>query len=136
MPFFLVALGLVLAASAINGKHRELGILWAQEFTGQGSFLNVALVLFLLGALGAITGLRPVAVAFMSLVLVVMFLTHAGTSESVNFISRIRQQLSGVGGSQNINTPLPQVHHVDITTPDALGTPLIELPPVPRFTIH
>lgn len=120
MPFFLVAIGLVLAASAINGKHRELGQLWAREFTGQGSFLAVALVLFLLGALGAITGLRPIAVAFMSLVLVVMFLSRAGTSESVNFISRIRQQLSGT-------TTLPTVNTND---PPTLPT----IPPVP--TIH
>lgn len=115
MPFFLVAVGLVLAASAINGRHRELGQLWASEFSGQGSFLNVALVLFLFGALGAITGLRPIAIGFMTLVLVVMFLSNAGTSESVNVISKIRQQLSGAPSLPEVNTNL-DLNHIPTAT--------------------
>lgn len=95
MPFFLVFVGVLLVAAAVNNRHRELGDLWVSEFTGQGSFVNVVIVFFLLGALGAISGLRPLAVAFMGLVLLVMFLTHAGTTESVNFISKLRTQLTG-----------------------------------------
>lgn len=95
MPFFLVAVGIVLVAAAANNRHRELGELWASEFTGPGSFVNVVIVFFLLGAVGAISGLRPLAVAFMALVLLVMFISNAGTTESVNFISRLRAQLGG-----------------------------------------
>lgn len=95
MPFFLVALGLVMIAAAINGRHKELGDLWQEEFTGTQSFLNVALVFFLLGAVGAISNLKPLATAFMGLILLTMFLRGAGTEESINVISRIRAQLLG-----------------------------------------
>lgn len=95
MPFFLAALGAVLIAAAINGRHRELGDLWQAQFSGPGSFVNVAVVFFLLGALGAISGLKPLATAFMGLLLLVMFFGSAGTEESINVISRLRAQLGG-----------------------------------------
>jgi hypothetical protein len=95
MPFFLIAVGLVMIAAAINDKQVELGELWKEQFTGPQSFLSIALVFFLLGALGAVTNLRPLAVAFMGLILLVMFLSNAGTSESINFISRLRAQMLG-----------------------------------------
>lgn len=124
MPFFLIAIGSVLAASAINGKHKELGDLWKAEIVPFG---NIALVLFLLGALGAITGLRPIAIGLMTLVLVVFFLRNAGSTDSLNFISRIRQELSGgAGATQTITTgPLPEVNAN------------LDLPPLPQVpTIH
>jgi hypothetical protein len=95
MPFFLAAIGAVMLAAAVNGKHRELGDLWKAQFSGSGSFINVAILFFIVGAVGAIAQLKPLAIAFMSLILLVMFFGSAGTSESVNVITRIRQQVGG-----------------------------------------
>jgi len=113
MPFFLIAVGLLLVASAINNKAHELGDLWKDQFTGQGSFANVVVVLFLLGALGAVTNMRPLAVAFMGLFLLVFFLGNAGTSQSVSFVSKLRQQLTGYNGEFWNSGPSGQVIHYD-----------------------
>ena len=114
MPFFLIALGAVLVAAAINGRHKELGDLWLSEISGQGSFLNIVVVLLILGALGAITGLRGLAIGFMTLVLVVLFLSNAGTVPTINIISKLRAQLlggrEGPATNPTFGTPPPTIH--------------------------
>lgn len=95
MPFFLAAIGAVMVAAAINGRHKELGDLWKAQFSGKGSFLNVAILFFVIGAAGAVTQLKPLATAFMGLVILVMILGSSGTTESTNALSRIRQQVGG-----------------------------------------
>lgn len=95
MPFFLIGIGLLLLMAGINGRHKELGDLWLSQMQGKGSFLNLAFVILLLGAFGAITGLRPLAVAFMSLILLVLVLSNSGTTETASLIGRFRAQLLG-----------------------------------------
>jgi len=95
MPFFLLAVGLTMLAAVINGKSKELGDLIQSIFSGPGSFINIAIVLLLLGAAGAITGLKPLATAFMGLVLLVLFLGNAGTTTSVNILTTLRKDVGG-----------------------------------------
>ena len=85
-----------MVAAAINGRHKELGDLWKAQFAGgKGSFINVVILFFLIGAAGAITQLKPLAIAFMGLILLVMVLGSSGTTESTNALTRIRQQVGG-----------------------------------------
>lgn len=95
MPFFLIAIGIVLSMAAVTGRQRELGDLWLSQLRGPGSFLNVALVLLLIGAVGAISQLKPLATAFMALVLLVLVLSNSGTTESVSLIGKARSQILG-----------------------------------------
>lgn len=101
MPFALLLIGLVMVMAALNNRQKELGDLWASELSGDGSFLNVLFVMFILGAAGAITGLKPLAVAFMGLVLLVMVLSNSGASDSLSIVADLRKQLLGGG------TPVP-----------------------------
>lgn len=100
MPFALILIGLAMVMSAVNNRQVELGNLWLSQLHGPGSFLNVLALLLLIGAAGAITQLRPLAVAFMGLVLLVMVLSNSGTVESATLLGKIRNQLLG-------NSPAP-----------------------------
>lgn len=95
MPFFLMAIGVVLLMAAINGRHKELGDLWLSQLRGPGSFLNLLFILLLLGAVGSIRALQPIAIAFMSLIILVVVLTNSGTVDSLSLIGRARAQLLG-----------------------------------------
>lgn len=95
MPFLLLIVGIMLLMSAINGRHKELGELWLSQVQGPNNFLNVLFVFLLLTAMGSIQALRPLAIAFMGLVILVMILTNSGTEQSASLIGRLRSQISG-----------------------------------------
>lgn len=95
MPFALILIGLAMVMAAVNNRHKELGTLWLSQLQGQGSFLNVLALLLLLGAAGAITGLRPLATAFMGLVLLVMVLSTSRSAESMSILGELKKQLLG-----------------------------------------
>jgi len=84
--------GVILLAAAMRGTHKELGELLKIQFTGEGSFLAWAFALFMIALLGAIEQLRPLARAFMALVLIVLLLVH---SRETNIFSLIQAQLLG-----------------------------------------
>lgn len=95
MPFLLLLLGIVMLMAAINGRHKELGDLWLSQVQGPNNFLNILFVLLLLAGMGSISALRPLAIAFMGLLLLVLVLTNSGTEQSVSLIGRARAQLLG-----------------------------------------
>lgn len=92
MPLILLILGAVLLVSAIRNTQAELGNLFKVQFTGPGSFTAWAFAFFMLALLGTAEPLRPLARAFMVLLLLVMFLVN---SRDVNLFTALQAQLLG-----------------------------------------
>ena len=101
MPIVFLVLGLILATAAVRGTHRELGELWKTQFTGPRSFTAIAFALLAISTLGTIEPLRPLARAFLALVIIVLIITN---SREQNLLTLIQMQL--VGRSLVQNSPL------------------------------
>ena len=73
MPLVLIIIGIVLIIAAARDKASDLFTLVGGEFTGPNNFLQWILAFLLIGALGYIPKLRPLSVAFLTLVIVAIF---------------------------------------------------------------
>lgn len=78
MPFVLLAIGIIVFVSGVQGTQSDLWQLVKGDFTGKNSFLVWIAAIAIVGGLGYIKGLRPLSVAFMTLLLVVLFLANRG----------------------------------------------------------
>jgi len=78
MPFALVIIGLLMVISGIMNTHTQLGKQLREEFTGPGNFTWWLLVMVFIGGLGYVERLRPVASAFLVLVIVSLFIANKG----------------------------------------------------------
>jgi hypothetical protein len=79
MPFALIIIGVVLLISSArntltNQQGTGLYQLLASDFTGSDNFIYWAVAILLIGALGYVPKLKPLSVAFMTLVILVLFL--------------------------------------------------------------
>jgi hypothetical protein len=93
MPFALIIVGTVLLiASARNTLSNSQGTglyqLLATDFTGQDNFIFWALAILLIGAIGYVPKLKPLSVAFMTLVIIVLVL-RKGTGVFSQFVNAI-----------------------------------------------
>ncbi len=105
MPFVFLIVGIVLLIVAVRGTHSQFFSLLKSEFTGSNNFLVWVMAIAILGALGFIKPIRPIALGMMGLVFLVMILKNGG-----GFFSQFNQQIanpvapaSGSGG----NFPAP-----------------------------
>lgn len=81
MPIVFLVLGILLIVVAINNKMPELGTLVKEDFQpsdNSPAFTSWIIALFVIGALGYVKPLKPVANTFLVLVVVVMFLSNGG----------------------------------------------------------
>jgi hypothetical protein len=78
MPLALLIVGVALAASAFNGTYKQLGTLFAGDFTGVGSFLPWIGAVVLVGMIGYIPKFQTPSRLFILLVLLAMFLANKG----------------------------------------------------------
>ncbi len=84
MPFILLLFGAVLVVTGIRGTHDDLWELVKGDFTGGGDYsknksfgLWIAAIV-VVGSVGYIKPLRGFSVAFMSLLVLVLFLSNKG----------------------------------------------------------
>lgn len=100
MPLAFLAIGAVFLIAGIRGtvedKDGQPGLitLLKSDFTGTNSFLVWIVALWVLGALGYIPGFKPLANAFLLLVLVVLILANDRQGSGgffATFNSAIRQ---------------------------------------------
>lgn len=101
MPVVFLLLGLILIASAVRNTQGELGSLWQQQFTGEGSFTSWLIVFVMLAALGSIKAFEPLAKAMMVLVLLVLILVN---SQTTNLLTLIQAQLLGRAAASNLRS--------------------------------
>lgn len=81
MPIFFLAVGILLIIVAINDKMPELGGLIKEDFQPSGgapSFTAWIIAIFVIGAVGYVKSLKPVANSFLVLIVIVMLLSNKG----------------------------------------------------------
>lgn len=113
MPFVLLTFGAILLVAGVRGKNNELWALVKGDFTGQHSFIYWVVAVGLVGGVGYVKVLRPISIAFLTLLLIVLFLSNKGV---------IAQLQSYVQSPGNTATP-----------PNASGLGIKPLPPLPSF---
>jgi hypothetical protein len=108
MPFALLIIGAVLLISAARGTTNTgpngapgLFALLESDFTGSDNFIFWLVAILIIGAVGYIPKLRPISVAFLTLVIIVLFLTKGNPSGvGGGFFA---QFTSAIGGTQSVN---------------------------------
>ncbi len=78
MPFVLLVVGLVLIVAGFRGELSNLWTLLRGDFTGPGNFLYWFISILIIGSVGYIDRLRPLANGFLALVMIVLFLSNKG----------------------------------------------------------
>ncbi len=84
MPIFFLIVGVLLIIVSINNKLPELGALVRDDFVasrGAPSFAVWVLAIFVAGSIGYIRELKPVANAFLVLIVLGMILSNKGFFE-------------------------------------------------------
>lgn len=90
MPIFFLLVGIMLIITALNNKMPQLGTLIKEDFQpsqGDPGFVPWIIAIFVIGALGYIKPLKPISIAFLTLIMLVMFLSNGGFF--ANFTSAI-----------------------------------------------
>jgi hypothetical protein len=81
MPIFFLLVGILLIVVGFNNKLGELGNLLKEDFSpsdGSSSFQVWIIAIFVVGSLGYIRSFRPVANAFLVLIVISLFLSNRG----------------------------------------------------------
>ena len=92
MPIFILAVGIMLVVVGVNNKLGELGVLLKEDFTPSGNqpaFQVWIIAIFVAGSLGYVKELKPVANAFLVLIIVSLLLSNKG------FFSQFTKALEG-----------------------------------------
>ncbi len=107
MPLALIAIGLVLLIAAMRNKTDDLFALLKNDFSGPGNFLYWIMAIGVVGAVGYIKPARPVANAFLVLLVIVFLL--AANKGGKDFFSSLFSQVANrgvtLGGNQTGPTP-------------------------------
>jgi hypothetical protein len=99
MPFALLIIGAVLLISAVKGTQEDLFALVRGDFTGPQNFIYWMVAILLIGGLGYIPKIKPISVAFLSLVVLVLFLARGDpTKAGGGFFEKFT---AGIGSSTN-----------------------------------
>lgn len=106
MPIVLLIVGAVFLISAIRGTHKELGTLALSQFSGAQSFMPIMFAVILIGMIGTIEALKPLARAFLVLFLITLFLLQ---SRNGNVFDLLGAQLFGrsLVRSSNLGNVVP-----------------------------
>lgn len=78
MSFALFIVGAVLLIASIKNSQDNLFALVHGDFVGQNNFLYWFLSILIIGAVGYIPKLKPLSIAFLTLVILVLVLTRGG----------------------------------------------------------
>jgi hypothetical protein len=78
MPYALILIGAVMLVSAVRNTHTELWGLVKEDFTEKGGFLTWVAAIAVVGGMGYVPKLKPLSIAFMTLLLVVLVLSNGG----------------------------------------------------------
>ncbi len=113
MPYALLVMGAVLLVAGIRNTYADLWNLVRNDFTSQGGFLSWVAAIAVVGALGYIPKLRPLSVAFMTLLLIVLVLSNGGVFD------RLQQFIQSGAGGRNA-PPITPTQPSNSNAPSAL----------------
>lgn len=93
MPYALLLIGAILLVAGIRNTYKDLWALIKGDFTATDGFLTWVAAIAVVGGIGYIPRLKPLSVAFMTLLLLVLVISNGGVfAQLQNFIK------SGAGG--------------------------------------
>lgn len=120
MPYALLIIGAVMLVAGIRNTYADLWNLVRNDFTSQGGFISWVAAIAIVGAMGYVPKLKPLSVAFMTLLLVVLIVSNGGV------FAKLQQFIqSGVGGrGAPAITPTPQQPGTTITPLDQINSNL------------
>lgn len=136
MPFALLIIGIALLVAGVKNTQGQIFALVAGDFTGPNNFIFWAVAILVIGAVGYVPKLKGLSVAFLTLVVVVLFLTKGKTDAAGGgFFNQITQAL------QTTTTAKPAAAETGTAAAPAVGNPqanplapfLQNLPPVTEF---
>lgn len=84
MPFALLFIGSLSLVAGVRNKQDELFTTVKGDLTGSGSYIGWMISILLIGALGYIEGIRPIARAFLVLLVIVLLLRNGGFWQKLN----------------------------------------------------
>lgn len=99
MPYALILIGAVLLVSGVRGSQGDLWALVKGDFTENGGFLAWVAAIAVVGGIGYIPRLKPLSVAFMTLLLVVLVLSNGGVFDKLQQFIKSGAAPAGGGGS-------------------------------------
>lgn len=116
MPFALVIIGLVMIVTGSRDTYAAFGAQLRRDFTGPGNFTFWLASLGAVGTVGYIPRLKPLSVAFMSLIIVAMLLSNRG------FFTKLQEALNhGPVASPRSGNTVTTGDGVTITTTPSAG---------------
>lgn len=93
MPYALLLIGAVLLVAGLRDTYSQLWDLVKGDFTQHGGFLTWVAAIAVVGGMGYIPKLKPLSIAFMTLLLLVLVISNGGVFAKLqDFIQ------SGAGG--------------------------------------
>lgn len=99
MPLVFLAIGALFLVAAVRGTVADTGstpgliTLLKGDFTGTNSFLVWLLALWVIGALGYVPGFKPLANAFLLLVLTVLIIVNDNKSGTGGFFAEFNSAI-------------------------------------------
>ena len=93
MPLALLVIGILFITAAVRGKQDLLFDTLKDDFTGPNNFIYWFIAIFLIGAIGYYKPAKPLANAFLTLVILVMFISNRG------FFQRFIEQINSTRSS-------------------------------------
>ena|SRR5690348_523160 len=100
MPFVLLIFGIILVIAGYRGKAGDLFGLLKNDLSPSSGFWPYIAAILVIGGLGYIKSIRPVANGFLALVIVVLFLHNKG------FFAKFNEQILGGGAAADLFQPL------------------------------
>lgn len=98
MPLFILVVAIVLIAAGINNKLGDLTTLLKDAFSpddGSTPFQIWIIAIFVVGSLGYVKELKPLANAFLTLVVIGLILAQQSKNGSGGFFEKFMQAIKG-----------------------------------------
>jgi len=113
MPYALILMGAVLLVAGVRNTYADLWKLVENDFTSQGGFLSWVAAIAVVGGMGYIPKLKPLSIAFMTLLLIVLVLSNGGVFQKLQLFIQ-----SGAGGrNAGSGGPVAPIQPIQPLTP-------------------
>lgn len=119
MPYALLLIGAVLLVAAVRNTYKDLWALVESDFSGTGGFLSWVAAIAVIGGLGYIPKLKPLSIALMTLLLIVLVISNGGVFAKLQAAIQgagagigsagLSGATAGTGGGIQPLTPLQQI---------------------------
>lgn len=123
MPYALILIGAILLVAGIRGTYGDLWALFKGDFTGTNSYLTWVAALAVIGGIGYIPKLKPLSIALMTLLLLVIVISRKGIFDKLQqYVTAGIPADTGGGGSTILSgIPTPSTSQLSSAAEVALN---------------